>query len=304
MYDLLIIGGGPSALAAAFFAAGKRLNAVMVYEELGGKVGWLESLTGPQRDAPLPGNELARLLTASITARPGGSIDDRVQGVENIGDGFRVSTERHGVLEARTVLVATGATPLPLQVPGAERFLEHGLGYSATTHAHLVAGQRVAVIGGGMRALSGAAEVAVTAEQVYVIAPSLRGGDRTLLQALEHRANVELLDGYEVRELRGGQTLEAVVVDGAESMRELPVERAFVALGIVPNSRLVANLVETDAQGFILVNPFHETRTPGLYAAGDVSTIYSEQVLTAIGDGARAALSAYDYVLSERLAQL
>ena len=205
--------------------------------------------------------------------------------------------------KSRTVLIATGATPLPLQVPGAERFLEHGLGYSATTHAHLVAGQHIAVIGGGMRALSGAAEVAVTAGQVFVIAPSLRGSDRPLLQALEQRANVELLDGYEVSELRGASALEAIIVDGKDGRRELPVDRAFVALGVVPNSTLVAHLVETDAQGFIVVNPFHETWTPGLYAAGDVSTIYSEQVLTAIGDGARAAMSAYDYVLSERLEQ-
>lgn len=301
MYDLVVIGGGPAALAAAFFAAGKRLNAVMVYEELGGKVGWLESLAGPRQDAPLPGNELAHLLTARTLAQPGRTIDDRVLGVQKAGGVFRLATERHGTLEARTVLVATGATPLPLRVPGADRFLEHGLGYSATTHAHLVAGQRVAVIGGGLRALSGAAEVAVTAAQVYVVAPSLRGGDRPMLRALAQRANVELLEGHEVRELRGAESLESLAVDGEQGPRELPVDRAFVALGVVPNSAVVADLVETDADGFILVNAFHETWTPGLYAAGDVSTIYSEQVITAIGDGARAAMSAYDYVLTDRL---
>ena len=276
----------------------------MVYEELGGKVGWLESLTGPQQRAPLPGNELVHRLTVHITAEPGRMLDDRVLGVETTDDGFRLTTARHGTLEARTVLVATGATPLPLRVPGAERFLEQGLGYSAATHAHLVAGQRVAVIGGGLRALSGAAEVAVTAAQVYLIAPSLRGSDRPLLRALAQCANVELLDGYEVRALHGAGSLESLRVDGDRGARELPIDRVFVALGVVPNSHVVANLVETDADGFIVVNPFHETSTPGVYAAGDVSTIYSEQVLTAIGDGARAAMTAYDYVLTERLLAL
>ena len=99
MYDLVVIGGGPAALAAAYFAAGKRLNAVMVYEELGGKVGWLESLTGPQQHAPLPGNELVHRLTVHITAEPGRMLDDRVLGVETTGDGFRLTTERHGTLE-------------------------------------------------------------------------------------------------------------------------------------------------------------------------------------------------------------
>ena len=119
---------------------------------------------------------------------------------------------------------------------------------------------------------------------------------------MQQRANVELLDGYEVRELRGAGALESLVVDG-DRRRARAAGRSGVCCPRRRSQqpRWSRNLVETDADGFIVVNPFHETSTPGVYAAGDVSTIYSEQVLTAIGDGARAAMSAYDYVLSERL---
>lgn len=301
MYDLIVIGGGPAALAAAFFAAGKQLNAIMIYEDLGGKIGWLESLVGPGYQPYMPGNELAHLLTVSATTRVDRSISDRVIRIEPVGANFTVVTANHGALQSRTVLLATGASPLPLDVPGAQRFAERGLGYSMTTHAHLVRGKQVAVIGGSLRALSGAAELAYTAGRVYLIAPDTLNLTTPLGQALRQRPNVTILEGYEVQALAGDDTLREVIVARNGQEQRLPVERAFVALGLVPNSQLVKDLVETDADGFIMVNAYHETSLPGLYAAGDVCSTFSEQVLIAIGDGARAARSAYDYLLAQWL---
>ncbi len=122
-----------------------------------------------------------------------------------------------------------------------------------------------------------------------------------LAVALQQRPNVEMLEGYAVTEVVGEETVEAVLAVRNGQPRRLAVERVFVALGVVPNSALVRELVATDANGFIQVNAYHETSQPGLYAAGDVSTIFSEQVMTAIGDGARAAMSAYDYLLAQWL---
>lgn len=301
MYDLIVVGGGPAALAAAFYAVGKQLNVVMIYEELGGKIGWLQSLVGPGQHPDLPGNELAHLLTMRTTTKPGHTLDDRVLSVSTNGPIFNVATEQHGVLHSRTVLVATGAAPIQLDVPGIEQVVEGGLGYSIATYAHLVSGQRVAVIGGTNRALSGAAELAGSAAQVYIVAPNALGSGSPLAQALRQHPHVEVLDGWEPTHVAGQHTPINVTVGRHGEQRELSVDRVFVALGLVPNSEIVRDLVETDASGFILVNAFHETSVSGLFAAGDVSSIFSEQVLIAIGDGARAAMNAYDYLLAQRL---
>ncbi|HEY0602019.1 MAG TPA: NAD(P)/FAD-dependent oxidoreductase [Herpetosiphonaceae bacterium] len=301
MYDLIIIGGGPAAMAAAFYAAGKQLNVVTIYEDLGGKIGWLQSLAGPSKEHYLPGNELMQLLTTRGLARDDAVLHDRVLRVAQGEDSYRVETQTYGVLESYTVLIATGAAPLILNVPGAQRFADRGLGYSLTTYAHLLAGQRVAVIGDTPRALSGAAEAAGTAAKVYLIVPDALDMTYPLSQALAQQPNVEIVQSAEVLELRGNNSVETLIVERDGERAELAVDRAFVALGLVPNSAIVRGLVATDANGFILVNAYHETTRPGLFAAGDVSSTFSEQVLIAIGDGARAAMSAYDYLLARRL---
>lgn len=301
MYDLIIIGGGPAAMAAAFYAVGKQLNVVTIYEDLGGKIGWLQSLAGPNKEHYLPGNELMQLLTTRGLAEEERVLQDRVERVTQAEDCYRVETQTYGLLESYSVLIATGAAPLLLNVPGAQRFADRGLGYSATTYAHLLAGQRVAVIGDTPRALSGAAEAASTAAQVFLIIPGKLDMTHPLSQALARQANVEILQDCEVVELRGNHSVEALIVEHDGQRAELGVDRVFVALGLVPNSEIVRNLVATNAEGFILVNAYHETTLPGLFAAGDVSSTFSEQVLIAIGDGARAAMSAYDYLLARRL---
>jgi len=171
MYDLIIIGGGPAALAAAFYAAGKQLHFVMVYEELGGKIGWLESLAGPDPQHYLPGNELIHLITTKTAMQADRTINDRVRQINREKDGFVVETANHGVLHGMTVLIATGATPIQLDALGWERFVDRGLGYSVMTYAHLLHRKRVAVVGATTRALSGAAELAHTTTRVFLVAP-------------------------------------------------------------------------------------------------------------------------------------
>lgn len=301
MYDLIVIGGGPAALAATFYALGKRLNVVMVYEELGGKIGWLHSLGGIGQSDDLPGNELAHLLTVHTTAQPERTIDDRVLSVTTDGPIFQVHTKQHGVLHSHTVLVATGATPQRLDVPGADQVAEGGLGYSATTLAHLTRGQQVVVIGGTNRALSGAAELVDTAAKVYLVAPGALALSTPLGHALRQHPRVEILAGWDVTRLESYGSLIQVTIARQGQMRPLSADRVFVALGLVPNSEIVRDLVATDADGFIKVNALYQTSAPGLFAAGDVSSIFSENVLIAIGDGAHAAMVAYDYLLAQRL---
>lgn len=300
MYDLIVIGGGPAALSATFYALGKKLNVVMVCEELGGKVGWLQSIAGPDGEQYLPGNELVQNLTSRIVAQER-IVLDRVTRVGRADIDFVVETQRHGTMRSAALIIATGAAPLKLNVPGASKVVGHGIGYSITTYAHLVAGERVAVVGASPRALSGAAELARTVEQLYLIVPDPRRLTSVLAAALREHPRVEMLKGYEVVEVIGGEAIEALRVTRGEESRVITVDRAFVDLGLVPNSHFVRKLVQTDEEGYIVVNDWMETTQAGMFAAGDVTIGWGEQVLVAIGDGARAAMSAYDYLQGQWL---
>jgi thioredoxin reductase (NADPH) len=300
MHDLIIIGGGPAALSAAVFALGKQLDFVMIYQAPGGKAGWRQRLAGQIEDEFLAGELAVRGFEHQIIMRSGRAIRDRVISIVKQDGAFRVQTERYGVEVGAAVIVATGATPLPLDAPGARKLVGRGLGYSPTTHAHLVVDRSVAVVGCSERALRGAGELACTAAQVYLIVPDPTCLLTPLGIALRGYPNLEVLEGYHVIEITGETNVETLLVARGELVRELRVDAAFVDLGLLPNSALVQDIVLTDEQGFIKVDERNATTLPGLFAAGDVTTAFGEQVLIAIGDGARAGLSAYDYLLARR----
>lgn len=298
MYDLIIIGGGAAGLSAAMYALGKQLDFLTIYEAIGGKAGAPQHLLGQTADEHLPGTEAVMLFERRITTQSGRTLRDRVVDVAKTSGVFHVTTQHHGVQTSAAVIVATGATPTRLDVPGARELLGYGLGYSATTHAHLLEGKIAAVIGTTVRALRGAGELARTAQQVYVIAPDATGMTTPLAQALRKRPNVEALAGYQVQRIVGATNVQELVVAREDEIRRLRVDAAFVDLGLVPNSVMVRSIAQTDLDGFIWVDDRNATTQPGLFAAGDVTTAFGEQALIAIGEGARAALSAYDYLLA------
>lgn len=298
MHDLVIIGGGAAGLSAALYALGKGLDAVTIYEDVGGKAGTQQQLAGQTGEEYLAGAEAIQLFERRVTSRAGAVLRDRVIELRKHDGVFQIETQHHGALEARAVLIATGATPLKLDVPGAKALLDHGIGYSITTHSQLLAGKRVAVVGTTMRALRGVVELARVAEQVYLIAPDATGMTSPLARSLRRFANVSLLVGYRVVEIAGTAGVEQVAVEHDGERSWLQVDAAFADLGLLPNSAVVRQLARVNVDGFIMVDDRNATTQTGLFAAGDVTTAFAEQVLIAIGDGARAAASAYDYILS------
>lgn len=299
MRDLIIIGAGAAGLSAAVYALGKHLDFLVIYDELGGKSDWGQRLADQDAEAYRAGSEAVSLFARRLNAHPNHAMRDQVAGVSKDDSGFRVETQNHGIQESRTVIVATGATPVPLDVPYAQEFVGHGLGYSITTYTNLLAGKTAAVIGTKERALRGVGELARIAKQVYLIAPDSTDLNTALAHTLEQRPNVEVFDGYRVKEIIGNFHTGEVVIERDGQTRSLGVDAAFVDLGLQPNTGMVRGLVEMDAQGFIKVDHQNATSQPGLFAAGDVTTAFGEQVIIAMGEGARAALSAYDYLLAE-----
>jgi thioredoxin reductase (NADPH) len=298
MYDIIILGGGAAGLAAAAYIQSKQRSVLLIVEELGGKAGMQQQLLNQVGEEALLGADAVQLLARRVMAHPGAVLRDRVTSVAKAKGIFQVETQQHGRQESQAVLVATGASPLPLDVPGAKQLVNHGIGYSIATHAHLLAGKTAAVIGTTDRALRGVIELAHIGAQVYLITPDATGMSTPIAHALRQMPGVTVLERYQVRQVIGTSSVEQIVIaqDGEESV--LQVDAVFADLGLLPNSGVVRRIVNVDPAGFIWIDDQHMTSLPGLFAAGDVTTAFAEQILIAIGDGVRAAASAYGYVLT------
>lgn len=307
MHDLIVVGGGPAALAAAAYALEKRLDLRVIAEDVGGKAGLAHGGHGRTVSEPNVSEAAAHLFERFVSAGTHGVkelvLRDRAVDIVVIDGGFELTTQRHGLQKSRTVIIATGVTPITLDVPGARQWLGYGLGYSATTYAPLLAGKTVAVIGGTIRALRGAAELARTVAQLYLILPDTAAIGSILLERLRGRSNVVLLAGYRVAELLGNEQLERLSIVRQDEQAFVPADAVFADLGLLPHSEMVRRIVTVNQDGFIVVDAHQATTTQGLFAAGDVTTAFSEQIVMALGDGTRAAVSAYDYLLAEPMQQ-
>jgi alkyl hydroperoxide reductase subunit F len=302
-YELLIIGAGPAGLTAAVYAARKRLKVLLVSRDLGGQplltsgienyMGY-QYITGPElmakfheqvRQFPIAtaiGEEAVRLTPSSRE------------------EGFTVVTRSSRSFQGKAVIVATGKRPRELGVPGEKELLGRGVSYCAVCDAPLFAGREVAVIGGGNSALTAAIDLVKIASRVYLVSRSTEWkGEPILVERALGSEKLTPLQGYWVREIRGEQRVKGIRIESEEEGRsqELPVEGVFIEVGLIPNSELVRGVVELNDEGEIIVDCACRTSVPGIFAAGDVTTVPEKQIIVAAGEGAKAALSAYQYLL-------
>jgi thioredoxin reductase len=226
---------------------------------------------------------------------------EMVSKVEKRGDTFVVHTDSGDELEAKCVIYATGSRVRHLDVPGETDYIGRGLSYSAVSHAPLFFDKRTMVVGDGDLALRAVAELTQIAAEVHLVSPTGTLQQQPLAQKLAREyGNVVLMDRHRVKAIQGNGFAQEVVLE-APNGRELTLntDGIFVELGLIPNSEPVADLVALDENGRIIVDMVNRTQCPGLYAAGDVTNVYAEQVLVAVGEGAKAALSAHEYLLKQ-----
>ncbi|MBC7227800.1 MAG: FAD-dependent oxidoreductase [Thermoflexales bacterium] len=298
MYDLIVIGGGPAGITAAAIAINQRLETLIIAERWGGQMTYEMQLEDMAGQEVITGESLLDAFRRQLEYLEFARHFDRVTKVAPEESSFLVETADGDRFQARALIIATGAKPQRLNVPGEERLVGRGLSYSAVTHAGLFLGKDVAVVGNGRRAQWAAASLARKAHRVYLLAPEPLVAT-PLASKLRRMENVTLVEGVTVQEVLGSQYVEGLRVrmpDGGE--QEIPVKGVFVKLARVPNSQLVRGWIDCDEQGHIIVDVYCATSWPGVFAAGDV-TLVSEQVLVHIGEGAKAALSAYHYLLMQ-----
>ncbi|MGD2148818.1 MAG: NAD(P)/FAD-dependent oxidoreductase [Anaerolineae bacterium] len=296
MYELIIVGGGPAGISAAAMALNQRMEMLIVAEQWGGQTTYQMQLEDSEGRGTISGETLLEAFRRQLDYLDFVRHFDRVTKVKPKDNHFVVVTTDGDRFEAQTVIIATGAKPQRLDVPGAKRLAGRGLSYSATTHAGMFLGKDVAVVGFGRRAQWAAASLARKAHRVHLLAPEPLL-TTPLADKLANTARVEISEGAVVKEVLGEGFVSGVLAlmpDGDE--REIPVKGLFVKLPRIPNSALVEDWVDCDSRGHIIVDQMCATSWPGVYAAGDV-TMVSEQVLVHVGEGAKAALSAYHHLL-------
>lgn len=298
MQDLIVLGGGPAGLTAAMYAINKRLDVVLVSRDLGGKTNYHLQLPFVERHKVINGDEVVTRFAREIEYLDWAHKLENAEKVEAIPGGYRVTLSDGEVLEAQALIVATGCKGELLDVPGEREFMMRGLCYSAVSYAQLFIDRSVAVIGCGQLALRSTAELASVAEHVTLVAPDCNEFDSVLGRKISNLPNVDILAEYRVTEVRGDTYARSVVVSDGSDTQELVVDAAFVEQELIPRTRILGDLVELDEKGHIVVNAMNETSRKGIFAAGDVTNSYAEQVLVAIGEGAKAALSAYEYLLA------
>ena len=298
MYDLVIIGGGPAGITAAATALNQRLEALIVAEQWGGQTTYRMQLEEVEGREVITGEQLLDAFRRQLDYLDFVRRFDTATRVVHEEQHFVVRTAQGERFDARTLIIATGARPQRLDIPGEDRLTGHGLSYSATSHASLFLGKDVAVVGSERRAQWATADLARKAHRVYLLAPDPLT-DTPAVQKLHRMQNVETIEGARVREVSGAYFVEGVVIampDG--EVRDIPVKGVFVKLPRTPNSNLVREWVDCDRDGHVIVDVHCATNWPGVFAAGDVTHV-SEQVLVHIGEGAKAAISAHHYLLMQ-----
>lgn len=296
MYDVIIIGGGPAGITAGVTALNQRMETLIVAERWGGQTTYKMQLEDVEGREIITGSTLLDAFRRQLDYLDFARRFETVTEVSPENGRFVVTTDDGDQFESEALVIATGAKPERLAVPGAERLAGRGLSYSAQTHAGLFLGKDVAVVGNGRRAQWATANLARKAHRTYLLAPEPLI-TTPLAPKLRQMDGVEVVDSAVVEEVQGDDFVEGVrvkVVDG--QTREIPVKGVFVKLTRTPNSGLVEEWIDCDSRGHIIVDVYNATSWPGVYAAGDVTHI-SEQVLVHIGEGAKAATSAFHYLL-------
>lgn len=297
--ELLIIGGGPAGLAAAVYAARKKMDILLIAKDIGGQAATTWAIENYMGFKFITGPELVEKFREHVEEWKVPIEYALVEKVEKNHDWFEAVLDSGERRKGQAVIYAAGKSARRLGVPGEREFWGRGVSDCATCDAPLFKGMEVVVVGGGNSALTAAAELVAIAKRVSVVSIAGWTGDPVLQDKVKAGANVGVYKGHEVVEIRGDKLVESVRIRSKKTGEEhvVPARGVFVEIGLVPNSAPVSELVGLNSVGEVIVGCATETNVPGFFAAGDVSTVPEKQIIVAAGEGAKAALSAYSYLL-------
>jgi NADH-dependent peroxiredoxin subunit F len=303
VYDVAVIGGGAAGMSAAMYASRKGLSTVLISEDVGGQVGVTRDIYNYPGYDYITGPDLSERMIGQLSRNPVEQLlGEYVVGLSLDGRCKLVELESGRTVRAEAVIIASGVTKRRLEIPGEEEFEGFGVVYCSTCDGPLYKDKTVAVVGAGNSAFEAALEMNGLAGKVYLVTRGEIGADQVLRDKVATAGRVEHLQGQIAVEIDGGDEVEGLTIADRRSgeMRRLDVDAVFVEAGLLPNTSFALDLVETNETGEILVDERGRTGVRGVFAAGDCTTVPDKQIVVATGDGAKAALSAFEYLVSQR----
>ena len=300
IYDLIIIGAGPAGITAAIYAARKKMNFILISRDIGGQTAWsgdIENYTGYQF---VSGPELVAKFEEHLRKFESNlKENEAVTELSKSGNIIKVKTGQ-AQYQAKALIIASGKRSRELNIPGEKEYKNLGLTYCATCDGPLFQGKDVAVIGGGNSALDAALQLVKICSRVNIIniSPELTG-DPVMIDTLKESPNATVFNSSAVKRINGDKFVKAIEIDFQGKPMTLAVSGIFVEIGLIPNSDF-ASLVKRNEAGEIMVDARNNTSVEGIFSAGDVTDVPEKQIIIAAGEGSKALLSAFRYLISHK----
>jgi len=298
LYDTLIVGGGPAGLNAALYAKRKGLDVGILTEKIGGQVldtFVVENYLGFKN---ISGEGLMQEFEQQIKEYDIPITEEvKVVGIKN--EEYKELIINNGdTYKAKTIILATGTVPRMLNVPGEKQFYGKGVSYCAICDSSLYVQKEVIIAGGGNAAIGAAIDLSRIASKVKVVHRSEFRADKILLDKLNKLNNVEIYLQTSILEIKGQNKMTHIVALDKKSNKniEIEAEGLFIEIGHIPKTEFVKEVIKLDNKNEIIVNSKAETSEQGIYAAGDVANVDYKQIIIAAAEGAKAALSANEYI--------
>jgi alkyl hydroperoxide reductase subunit F len=308
-FDVLVVGGGPAGAAAAIYAARKGIRTGIAAERLGGQLLDTVGIENFISVKETEGHKLAsgfeqHVTTYDVDVMNSQRAEALIPG-HLIGDPIEVKLAGGAALKARSVIIATGARWREINVPGEREYRNRGVAYCPHCDGPLFKGKRVAVIGGGNSGVEAAIDLAGLVSHVWLIEydAQLRA-DAVLVRKLHSLSNVTIITGAQTTEVTGdGQRVNGLVYKDRQGgvLHTLDLAGVFVQIGLVPNTDWLKGTVKLSPRGEVEVDARGQTSVPGVFAAGDCTVVPYKQIVIAVGEGAKASLSAFDHLIRSPL---
>ncbi|MFA5355387.1 MAG: FAD-dependent oxidoreductase [Candidatus Paceibacterota bacterium] len=299
-YDLIIIGGGPAGITAGIYSARQKLKTLLLTKSFGGQITRksvpIENYPGL---GPISSTELIKRFEQDLKNHPIEIETASVSRISKSGELFNIIS-KEGEFSSKAVIIASGADPRPLEIPGEKEFIGKGVSYCVACDGPIFVGKDIAVAGGGNSAFEAALSLSNYANKVYIIE---RGdkvrADETNQKKVKENKKIELITGATLKKVSGSKFVEEVSYEDNNTKKEVSIKVSglFVEIGSQPATAFVKDLVEFNEKDEIVVDPKNcKTKTEGIWAAGDVNNLSFKQIVIAAGQGAIAAMDVSNYL--------